>query len=315
MNDEDNNILPTPEYVSEEGIVRDTGNMSHGESLPGIPDWLATGIQHAGAQVTIVAQRAYRLRAVAIDQPALILPLAGTKRVELGAARSQLEAGEFLMVHQAISLQVENIPPENTGQVYRAWIIAFPWRIVELARALLNAHTTHVIPAPPSHESNRPSPFSCGSIEGLLPALKQLLELQTSSDAPDAALIDHALLGVLIALARNGHGQFLLASDPSVSARIRLLVASAPEREWSSADFEEILHMSGATLRRRLSEEKSSLRALLREARLQHGLVLLQTSRKPLKAIAQACGYRSAPSFTRNFIDHFGVEPSAIAMR
>lgn len=269
---------------------------------------MAAGVAHAGAQVTIVAQRAYKLRALAIDQPVLVLPLAGIKRVELGAARSQIEPGEFLMVHQVTSIQVENIPPAHAGQAYRAWAIPFPWRIVELARTLLNAHTDRAPPA-----SNRPQPFSSGPISGLLPSLKQLLELLTAFDAPDAALLDHSLLGVLIALARNGHGQFLLASDLSVSARIRLQVASAPEREWSSADFEEAFHMSGATLRRRLAEENTSLRALLREARLQHGLVLLQTSCKPLKSIALACGYRSAPSFTRNFIDHFGVEPSALA--
>ncbi|HEX7635486.1 MAG TPA: helix-turn-helix transcriptional regulator [Noviherbaspirillum sp.] len=308
MNDEANNTLLTLRRMFEEDMVHDPGTQ-------GIPEWLAAGIQHAGVHVTIVAQRAYRLRALAIDQPALILPLAGTKRVELGTARAQLAAGEFLMIHQAIRLQVENIPPAHTGKAYCAWAIPFPWRIVELARALLNAHSVPAAYAPLPHGSNRPLSFSSGSIAGLLPTLKQLLELLTSSNASDAALIDHALLGVLIALARNGHSHFLLASDPSVSARIRLLVASAPEREWNSADFEEVLHMSGATLRRRLAEENSSLRALLREARLHHGLVLLQTSRKPLKAIAQACGYRSAPSFTRNFIDHFGVEPSAIAIR
>jgi AraC-like DNA-binding protein len=114
-------------------------------------------------------------------------------------------------------------------------------------------------------------------------------------------------------LARNGHAQFLHASDPSLGARIRLLVAAAPEREWASADFEEALHVSGATLRRRLAEEGSSLRVLLREARLHHGLALLQCSRRPVKSVALACGYRSAASFTRNFIDHFGVDPSAVA--
>lgn len=137
----------------------------------------------------------------------------------------------------------------------------------------------------------------------------------SASTEPDAALIDHAQLGVLIALARSGHGHFLNASDPSLAAHIRLLVAAAPDREWTSADFQEVLHISGATLRRRLAEENTSLRTLLLEARLHHGLMLLQTSRKPLKSIAQACGYRSVPSFTRNFIARFGIEPTAVAGR
>ena len=147
----------------------------------------------------------------------------------------------------------------------------------------------------------------------MLPALKNLLAVTAGADAADPVLADHALLGVLLALARCGHEQFLHASDPSLSARIRLLIGAAPEREWNSAHFEAALHVSGATLRRRLAQEETSLRTLLREARLHHGLALLQTSRKPMKSVAHACGYRSVASFTRNFFERFGVEPAAIA--
>jgi AraC-like DNA-binding protein len=274
-----------------------------------VPAWLADGILRAAEHATIVARCAYKLNAVAIDQPALIVPLAGTKRVELGAARASIDPGGFLMIHQAASLQVENLPPVHGGQPYRAWAIGFPWRIVELARALLNAHML------PAREAEGAQPFSEGAVAQLLPALRQLLEAFTASAAPDAALVDHALLGVLVALARSGHGQFLRASDPSLGARIRLLVSAAPNREWTSADFEAALHVSGATLRRRLAEENTSLRALLLEARLHHGLGLLQTGRKPLKSVAQACGYRSVPSFTRNFVARFGIQPAAVAGR
>ncbi|WP_052452096.1 helix-turn-helix domain-containing protein [Noviherbaspirillum autotrophicum] len=254
----------------------------------------------------VVAQQAYRLRAVRVDLPSLILPLAGTKRVELGGQQSEIVAGQFLMIHHATCLQVENLPTGIGGDSYRAWAIALPWRVVELARTLLHAHAS-------PEERRAALPFSTGSVTPLLPWLQHLLELLSASATPDAALLDHGLLGVALALARAGHGHFLHAGDPSLSARIRLLVAAAPEREWSSADFEARLHMSGATLRRRLAEENTSLRLLLREARLHHGLALLQTTRKPVKSVAQACGYRSVPSFTRNFVAHFGIEPSAVA--
>lgn len=278
-----------------------------------IPGWIETGLARAGAHATVVAPSAYKLRALNVDQPALILPLAGTKRVELGATRAQVEPGAFLMIHQATNLQVENLPVADAGLPYRAWAIGFPWRVVELARALLLPHM------PAAAGDGRNLPISSGANTPVLPALQQLMEALTAPGAldgdagPDAALTDHALLGVLVALARNGHAQFLRASDPSLSARIRLLVAADPGREWTSADFEEALHVSGATLRRRLAEEETSLRELVREARLHHGLALLQCSRKPVKSIAMACGYRSVPSFTRNFIDRFGIEPSAVA--
>jgi AraC-like DNA-binding protein len=274
-----------------------------------LPDWLTTGLLRVEGHSPVIAHHAYRVNAIAIDQPALILPLAGTKRVELGAERGRIEPGAYLMIHQATSLQIENLPPPHAGEPYSAWAIGFPWRIVELARTLLTPHLEAVA-------DTRPTPaFTHGGIEPLLPALQQLLQVTGADAVPDAALIDHALLGVLIALARNGHGHFLRASDPSMSARIRLLVSSAPDREWTSADFEQALHVSGATLRRKLAQENTSLRALLLEARLHHGLALLQTSRKPLKSVALACGYRSVPSFTRNFIARFGIDPSIVAGR
>lgn len=271
-----------------------------------IPDWLQAGIAQAGSQVMVVAQQAYKLSAVRIDLPLLILPLAGAKRLELGAWQDEILPGHFVIIHHATCLQVENLPSCIDGQSYRAWVIALPWRVVELARALLHTH------APPEKRCAT-APFSTGPITPLLPMLQHLLTVLTAPGTPDAALLDHGLLGVALALARNGYGHFLHAEDPSLSARIRLLISAAPEREWSSLDFEERLHMSGATLRRRLAEENTSLRQLLREARLHHGLALLQTTRKPVKSVAQACGYRSVPSFTRNFVAHFGIEPSSVA--
>lgn len=271
-----------------------------------LPAWLIAHLPHAHARADVVAHRAYRIDAVAVDQPALILPLAGAKRVALGGEGACIDPGDYLMIHEAATLQIENLPPGRGGP-YRAWAIGFPWRIVDLARTLLSAH------APPAASDRRAPAFTCGAAASLFPALRRLLDAQDSAAPLRDALVDHALLGILIALAGTGDDRFMRASDPSTGARIRLLVAAAPARRWMSADFEQALALSGATLRRRLADERTSLRALLLEARLHHGLALLQTCRKPIKAVAQACGYRSVPSFTRHFVARFGVEPSVVA--
>ena len=310
MNDEAISELLAGAQAAESGPVSAPGGIAKQDSRDSILDALMKRLTQAGDHATVVAYRAYKLHAVGIDQPALIVPLAGTKRAELGATQATIEPGAFLMIHQVATLQIENLPPAQGGHPYRAWAIGFPWRVVELARSLLNHHQPHM---PLAGEAGGTIPFSSGPVAPLLPSLQQLLDVLTASAAPDAALVDHALLGVMIALASHGHGQFLRASDPSLGARIRLLVAAAPDREWTSADFEEALNVSGATLRRRLAEENTSLRLLLRDARLHHGLVLLQTSRRPLKSVAHACGYRSVPSFTRNFVARFGIEPAAVA--
>jgi AraC-like DNA-binding protein len=264
----------------------------------GIPGWLAEALAAHPEWVTVALQR-YRLHAVDIDQPALIIPLAGTKVFTEGQAATELGPGRYLMIHRALRCTVQNIPDQGD---YRAWCVPFPWRVIDLARSLLAAH------APP------PAPgrsHGCGELAALHAALRQLLAALCAGAGPSET--DHALLGVLLALHRGGDGQFRLAQDLSVAARIRLIVGGAPGRDWSSADMEERLHMSGATLRRRLADEETSMRVVLRDARLHHALALLQTTRRPLHAIAIECGYRSLPSFTRQFEARFGVPPAAIS--
>lgn len=275
---------------------------------PRLPAWLEAGLLSGAEHVTVVAQRAYRLRAVQVDEPLLVVPLAGVKRVDAEGQQAEVACGEYVLLHQACRMGVENLPPPGQTAPYRAWVVSFPWRVVALARTLLGAHTSGS-----ARSAAAAKVLSCGNLTPLLPGVRAYLGAMGSIDeVPNAAQRDHALLGLLLALARAGNDQFLQARDPSVAARIRLLVAGDPGRNWTSVDFEVALHTSGATLRRRLAQEDTSLRAILRETRLQHGLGLLQTSRRPLKSVALACGYRSVASFSRGFVAQFGVEPSEV---
>jgi AraC-like DNA-binding protein len=265
-----------------------------------LPDWLPDGL--AGAGYIISALQPYALRVVDVDQPMLVIPLRGRKVVSWDQDSVSVGAGQYLMLHRPFKGSVQNL---TDGAAYRAWCIAFPWRTVDMARTLLDAHTLAPAPGPA---------VATGALAPLHDDLRRLLALPRTGDAAgDAAAEDHALVGLLLALARNGAAQFRLARDPTLAARIRLLVAADPARAWTSGDIEERLHMSGATLRRRLAGEHTSLRVLVRDARLDHGLHLLQATRRPLKAVALACGYRSVPSFCRQFLERFGTEPGAVA--
>ena len=277
---------------------------------PSLPTWLEAGLQSGTEHVTVVAQRAYRLRAVQVDEPLLVVPMAGLKRLEVDSNQAEVACGEFVMLHQACRMGVENLPPPGTTDAYRAWVVSFPWRVVTLARTLVGAHSSSAL----ATAKALVKPFSCGDLMPLLTGVQAYLATMSPiGEEPNAAQRDHALLGLLLALARAGHDQFLHAQDPSTAARIRLLVAATPARNWASGDFELALHVSGATLRRRLVQEDTSLRQILRETRLQHGLGLLQSTRRPLKSIALACGYQSVASFSRGFVAKFGVEPSAVS--
>lgn len=252
----------------------------------------------------ISARQRYRLSTVKLDAPLLVVPLAGSKHVLYGGQSFRAEAGDYLMIHRALEASVENVPAADGP--YVAGVLDFPWRLVELARRI-------ILDGDASAQGRfEQAGVSCNAIpSALLSALRHYLELAQAQ--ANAAQLDHALVGILIALHVDGSSGFLFAEDPSLSARIRLMVGAQPRQEWSSADFEGSFHMSGATLRRRLAEERASLRTLIREARLQHALVLLQTTRKPLAKVAEESGYRSMSGFREGFLEQFGVEPGAVA--
>lgn len=245
----------------------------------------------------ITAADGYRLRAVAFDAPTLLVVRSGLKRLGRPPNGIAARAGQFVMVHTVGARDVENLPRD--GAPYRAWAIPFEWRLVAVARTLLG-------PGVPASGA----PETVGPAAALEEPLRALLALPAGASAADRAL---RLLEILLALAQRGHARFLDASDPSLAARVRALVAAEPGRRWSSAALERRLGVSGATLRRRLAASGTSLRELVREARLQHGLGLLQATRQPLKAVAFACGYRSATSFGRNLAARYGVDPATLS--
>ena len=121
-----------------------------------------------------------------------------------------------------------------------------------------------------------------------------------------------ALTGLLLALCRAGHAGVLVPPLSSLAAQLRALVAERPERPWQSRDFEAALNLSGATLRRRLQAERTSVRTLVAEARLARALELLYATRWPVKTVAARVGYRSVASFARRFTARYGLEPGQI---
>ena len=251
-----------------------------------------------------VARQHYRLASVKCDMPLLMLPLAGFKRVHFGQEIFASGRGEFLMLHGAIDVSVENVPAETLP--YKAWIIGFPWPLIELTRQLILNGRASALAGTTQHVITQ------GTVSQSL-FDKLFRHLQLLSGAPSAAEIDLSLMQILVALHGENASGFLYASDPSLSSRIRIMVSAQPQRDWSSADFENELHVSGATLRRRLAQENTSLRLLIREARLHVALTLLQTSNKPIKAVAALSGFQSLSSFRENFIEQFGVSPTDVA--
>lgn len=246
------------------------------------------------------ASTAYRLNAVACDGPLLVLPLAGIKRAILADERWQAAPGDILAVHWPTRLDIENCPPHPSGD-YLAAVIVFPPEVLAAARSLC-------LPAPPCPEG--------GGAVSVLPATAvagALARWLAAGSAASAVRQRLAAVDLLLALAEAGHGGFLNPPPDSLAERITRLVAAEPARLWDSAQLESALGISGATLRRHLAAGATSLRIVLREARLRHALGLLQSTRLPVKAVAARCGYSSVSTFARRFAERYGIAPSRVA--
>jgi AraC-like DNA-binding protein len=98
--------------------------------------------------------------------------------------------------------------------------------------------------------------------------------------------------------------------DRLLVQRVRQLLASQPLQAPTAEGLAEQLNVSPRTLHRQLKDEGASLQALKDEVRRQHATELLLRTQRPIKQVAQACGFRSEKSFMRAFKAWTGRTPA-----
>ena len=243
------------------------------------------------------AVTSHQIKSMEMDAPVLILPLVGRKRLADAGSEAYGTAGDLMLVPGARVLDVENIPDPQAGE-YMAVAVAVCAEVLDAARRLWN----RPLPA-------QPGPITVLRCDAYVEPLRRWIEA-LSAGAELAA--NHALLGVVLALCERGHAGLLVPVDLRWSARVHRMVGADPARDWTSAEVEQTLAVSGATLRRRLAEEDTSLREVLMQARLACALQLLYSTRLPVKTVAQRVGYASVSTFVKRFGERYGMEPSRI---
>ncbi|WP_051362246.1 helix-turn-helix transcriptional regulator [Solimonas soli] len=247
-----------------------------------------------GGYLQISTRARHLLRSVRFAAPALIAVQSGRKQLRRGDACTVFEAGQWFAVPAGEQIDVENIPPGD-GAPYEALCIEFDAR-------LLRGERRDVEPSP--WLRLRPD-------AALVQAVLHLRDgLATAPALPDS-LLRHRFEEVWLALAEQGFIAGLRA-EAGIAERVRMLIAADPARAWRSAEIAARLAMSPATLRRRLADEHSSLRALLDDLRLGQALAQLQSTTRPIERIAFDAGYRSASRFAAAFRRRYGLAPSAV---
>lgn len=265
-----------------------------------------------GGFVTARAGNAYFLRSIRTSASFFSVVLKGYKRIHHGENRFEIGPGHAVMIAAGCCIDVENVPDPESGE-YLAALMVLPEEVLNITRTLLGAQTGAVTPqsaADSSCSAPCSTPCSVVTLESIAAELRLCTEYSTASDRPR---FHHALAGLLLKLHELGITAFLQPMRPRLADSISSLLATEPAREWRSMDVEERLAMSGATLRRQLAAEQTSLRQILSETRLGQALQLLQSTRLPVKTVAARSGYRSVSSFVRRFHERYGVEPSRVA--
>lgn len=253
--------------------------------------------QRADGYACITARREHGASSVEIPQPQFAILLQGRKQVRTAQQSLEFAPGDLFLITRRCRIDVVNIPDPHSG-VYLSAIVPMCAEALTAARALWNE------PLPQAGDALARLPLA--EHGATLLQWRQALE---HGHYTEARL---ALASLALAFCRRGHGSLLVPPEPSVGERIRDLIAAQPERDWQSRDFEAQLGLSGATLRRRLASEHSSVRELITDARLAHAMGLLYTTRLPLKTVAARVGYRSLGSFNKRFAERYGLEPAAI---
>jgi AraC-like DNA-binding protein len=99
--------------------------------------------------------------------------------------------------------------------------------------------------------------------------------------------------------------------DRLLGQRVRELMRARPEEAVHAEALAALLHISTRTLHRQLGEEGVSLQALKDEVRKARAIEQLRRSKRPIKQIALAVGFRNEKSFSRAFRGWTGATPGA----
>ena len=245
----------------------------------------------------VYARREHGIRSARLNQRVLAVVLHGCKHLRGNGFDMHRQRGQAFVITRATQCDAFNWPAPESG-LYRTLMLPLCDEVLAAARLL------RMQPATPQGAA-----IVGVSLDDLHQELNAWVDGMHRGDATSARL---ALTALVLRLCTLGHTQVLAPAPPTLADAIREQVSTQPERNWRSADFEAALALSGATLRRRLSAENTTLSDTITEARLTHAMQLLYTTRWPIKTVAARSGYRSVSSFSQRFRQRYGLEPAAI---
>lgn len=246
----------------------------------------------------VFAAQRYRLSTLTVPSDLLVAVVAGRKVLHGSGRTVTAHQGQAVLIARGTQWDVVNDP---YGQrQYEAWVLPFD---NDLGREFTS---------PMAERTKTVGSAQVLKLEDdLLSALQRTLPNERSVSS---ALQRHRSLEVMLMLAEKGWC-FAQAQEISWTERIQWMVSQHPAQNWTVESLADAFCMSESSLRRRLTGSRLTLAELVRDARLQVALGMLQTSDMSVGEVAQLCGWASHSRFTAAFQQRWNVVPSVVRAR
>ncbi|WP_018997035.1 helix-turn-helix transcriptional regulator [Hirschia maritima] len=233
-------------------------------------------------------------------QTSLFFIQQGEKRVENSPLDSVVcKEGDLLICPSGVMLTIENKP--KVDQSYRAIGISYSQDLIE------SVFTGTQYTAPSDELQHVPSTPHAPQrvLDVLITTLKQ-------EDLPQS-ILHHRLIEPLIWLKSIG---IVLPTkfQNQPNSKVRKLIETDLTFEWRAAEVAKHFSMSEATFRRWLGPSGKGFAKILLDARLECGLILLQTTSKNISEIALESGFKTPSHFSDSFRKRFKISPKEIRM-
>ncbi|MDL2226810.1 AraC family transcriptional regulator [Deltaproteobacteria bacterium OttesenSCG-928-M10] len=252
-----------------------------------------------GLIVDVVQKCDLYVASIAIDEPALVVVKQGMLTLQVGGREWIANTGEAIAIAAGQTVNIVNHLSDQG--IYEEKWLTWDLDIVKEFAASGKQGT------PSLTEAKVLGPIEPSFVESFDSAFASI----EANESLPMSIGRHRMSEVLIWLSLQGI-YFDTKDKNTLSARIRRLLNTALDEDWSEESVAEKTGQSPATLRRHLAAEGTTFREVLINARMLYALRLLQSSDMPISQIALEVGYESQSRFAVRFRKRFGFQPSVV---
>ncbi len=96
------------------------------------------------------------------------------------------------------------------------------------------------------------------------------------------------------------------------SDKVKALIETNLNRKWNVQDIAKFFHLSESTTRKRLAKEKTSIKKIILQTRLNRSIEFIIENNLQISQISSEVGMSSTSYFIKKFKEYFGITPKKL---